>query len=130
MRTSVGLCLPAVLLLTANGSVHQLAASQQGSERAIRADDHRGNQAEEMGPTLLPQKKPALKDELEKGLKARLPAEFKFVETVVGMVDAGTLPLDLVESTFLWARRKQPYPFPYFVRGLRLRAAKIGIDIP
>jgi hypothetical protein len=34
-----------------------------------------------------------------------------------------------VQSTFLWARPKKPYPFPYFENGLRLRAAKRGISL-
>ena len=74
-----------------------------------------------------------LKLQLEKGLRARRPVEFEFVELVVQMVANETLPLDLVKSTFLWARKKAlttPYPFPYFETALRVRAAKQGIAIP
>ncbi len=74
-----------------------------------------------------------LKNVLEKGLRARRPQEFEFVDVVVTMVGNDTLPLDLVRSTFLWARKKAkttPYPFPYFERGLRVRAARMGIKIP
>ena len=70
-----------------------------------------------------------LQDQLEKGLKARLPREFDFIERVVGMVEAKQLPYDLVQSTFMWARVKQPVPFPYFEAGLRTRAARRGIKI-
>ena len=49
---------------------------------------------------------PTLKDKLEKGLKARLPSEFAFIANVVSKVNDGTLPLSLVDSTFLWARKK------------------------
>ena len=70
-----------------------------------------------------------LRIQLEKGLKARLPREFAFIDHVVGMVDNNELPRDLVQSTFLWARVKKPYPFPYFENGLRLRAAKRGITL-
>lgn len=70
-----------------------------------------------------------LQDQLEKGLKARLPREFDFIERVVGMVEAEQLPYDLVQSTFMWARVKRPYPFPYFETGLRVRAARQGIKI-
>jgi hypothetical protein len=45
------------------------------------------------------------------------------------MVDQGKLPRDLVYSTFGWARKKRPYPFPYFERGLKKRAARIGIEV-
>ena len=71
----------------------------------------------------------SLKEELEVGLKARRPADFEFIATVVGKVALKELPLDLVKSTFQWARKKQPYPFPFFERGLRLRAAQKGISL-
>jgi hypothetical protein len=70
-----------------------------------------------------------LQEQLEDGLKARLPREFEFIDRVVSLVQQGRLPLDLVKSTFQWARAKRPYPFPYFERGLRLRAAKLGITL-
>ncbi len=74
-----------------------------------------------------------LKDQLEKGLKARLPEQFAFVATVVTMVDNKQLSLELVLSTFHWARKRAKYKehmFPYFERGLRERAARLGINIP
>jgi hypothetical protein len=70
-----------------------------------------------------------LRDQLEKGLKARLPREFAFIDRVVGMVDAEQLPYALVQNAFLWARGKRPYPFPYFEMGLRKLAARQGIKI-
>jgi hypothetical protein len=70
---------------------------------------------------------PKLKDTLEKGLKARLPSEFAFIKTVIEKVDDGTLPRSLVESTFLWARRKPVHPFEYFQEGLKVRAEQIGV---
>jgi hypothetical protein len=79
-----------------------------------------------------PEGRVSLKDQLEKGLKARLPQEFAFIARVVDMVDKQQLPLELVQGTFLWAREKGKrtrYPFPYFERGLRERAAKLGITI-
>lgn len=68
-----------------------------------------------------------LKDQLTFGLRARLPREHAFIKLVVAKVEAGDLPLELVISTFHWARHKQPYPFPYFEQALRLRAARYGI---
>jgi len=73
---------------------------------------------------------PTLKQELEFGLRARLSHEFAFVNRVVKLVNQGKLSVAMVKSTFVWSRRKNPYlPFPYFERGLRLRATRIGIDI-
>jgi hypothetical protein len=70
-----------------------------------------------------------LRETLEKGLQARRPEEFEFIRRVVQQVDDGTLPMDLVRGTFDWARRKRPFPFPYFERALKLRAAKLGITV-
>jgi len=72
---------------------------------------------------------PDLKITLEKGLKARRPSEFAFIALVIGKVNDGTLPLSLVESTFLWARKQRPYPTVYFERGLKARARKLGIAL-
>ncbi len=76
-----------------------------------------------------------LKDQLEKGLKARRPEEFAFLATVVTMVDNKQLPLELVLGTFHWARKnvkykEKEYAYPYFERGLRERAAELGVTIP
>jgi hypothetical protein len=73
-----------------------------------------------------------LKDQLEKGLRARLPREFAFIAQVVDMVEHGRLPLELVVGTFHWAREKatyKRYPFPYFEQALRIRARRQGITI-
>lgn len=72
----------------------------------------------------------SLKQQLEFGLKARRPTEFRFIANVVQMVDQGKLSMKLVKSTFQWARHRRPYQFPYFERGLRLRAARLGIVVP
>jgi hypothetical protein len=70
-----------------------------------------------------------LKDQLSFGLRARLPSEHAFIALVVERVESGKLPLEMVMSTFQWARRKRPYPFPYFESALRLRAALKGIAL-
>lgn len=72
---------------------------------------------------------PSLKDTLEKGLKARYPADFEFVDLVADLVDQGKLPLDVVLSTFKWARPKKPAPMPYFKRAMQIRAAELGVDL-
>ena len=70
-----------------------------------------------------------LEQMLKSGLKARKPAEFDFIRRVTTKVADGDLPVDMVQSTFLWARRHQPYPYPYFERGLRERAARAGLTL-
>lgn len=72
---------------------------------------------------------PSLKDTLDAGLKARLPTEFEFVDRVVRMVDHGRIPLEMVQSTFLWARKKRIHQFQYFEHGLRMRAEQAGVQL-
>ena len=71
-----------------------------------------------------------LKDQLEKGLRARRPVEFAFIGRIVDLVEQRKLELKLVMGTFQWARKRDPFfPFPYFERAIRLRAARVGVDI-
>jgi hypothetical protein len=68
-----------------------------------------------------------LKKQLELGLRARRDVEFEYIENVVKLVEKGTLPRKLVDSTFLWARRKSSRQLQYFQFALRVRAKKLGI---
>lgn len=70
-----------------------------------------------------------LEQQLKSGLKARRTVEFDFIRAVTLKVKNGQLPIDLVQSTYLWARRHQPYPYPYFERAMRDRAAKAGYSL-
>jgi len=72
---------------------------------------------------------PDLRDTLNSGLKARRPEEFAFTDRVVVLVEIDRLPLPVVESTFKWARPKKPQPYPYFARAMRIRAARLGIQL-
>ena len=62
-------------------------------------------------------------------LRTATPQEEGFIEYVLARVDKGTLPLDLVQSTFLWAKKKPHKKFFYFKQGLILRAAERGIKL-
>jgi hypothetical protein len=68
-------------------------------------------------------------DTMKAALQAGTPEASKFIDHVVAMVNKGRLPLDLVESTFLWARKKPRHKFFYFREALIRRAAAIGITI-
>ncbi len=68
-------------------------------------------------------------EKMKVALHTATPQEKGFIEYVVARVQAGTLPLDLVESTFLWARKKPTRKFYYFKFGLIERAAKRGIKL-
>ena len=76
---------------------------------------------------------PKLRDTLEKGLKARLPKEFKFIDVVVTMVENKTLPEPMVLSAFHYVRKRKSHKaglVPYFEEALRRIAATKGISIP
>ena len=72
---------------------------------------------------------PDLKTMLEKGLRARRPAEFAFIHRVVKLVNQGKLPISVVETSFLWARPKRPYPMPYFMQTMEVRARKVAVHL-
>jgi len=66
---------------------------------------------------------------LELGLKPASPREFAFLAKVVQMVGERRLSREMVEGTFVWARRQSGWSFPYFEKALRLRARRAGIKI-
>lgn len=70
-------------------------------------------------------------DTITAGLGTKLPDEEAYAEYVVTLANQGRLPADLVESTFQWARGKpHRMKFPYFKRGLQVRAGRVGIQLP
>lgn len=60
-------------------------------------------------------------------LRAGTPDENQFIDDVVALVDVGVLPVAMVESTFLWAKKKPRYRVQYFKRGLQVQAEAMGI---
>ncbi len=66
---------------------------------------------------------------IKAGLRTTTVEEKGFVDRVVGLAESGTLPPQLVESTFQWARKKPYFRFQYFKRGLIARASKLGISL-
>jgi len=70
------------------------------------------------------------KQELEKGLKARRPTDFKFISSVVTKIENGQIPQTVVNETFDYARRQSnQYPFIYFQFAIRKRAQKLGVAL-
>jgi hypothetical protein len=68
-------------------------------------------------------------DIMKVALHTATPQEDGFIEYVLAKVDKGTLPLELVKSTFLWAKKKPRKKFFYFREGMILRAAQQGITL-
>lgn len=71
-----------------------------------------------------------LRDQLIFGLRVGRPEDTAYINSVVKMVDRGQLRLDLVRTTFIWARRKPYNKVQYFQQALKLRAEKEGILLP
>jgi len=71
-----------------------------------------------------------LKTQLETGLKARRPVEFAYINQIVKLVEAGTLPRSLVTSTFIWARRMPSRQLQYFQFALQARAKRLNVKLP
>lgn len=68
-------------------------------------------------------------DIMKVALRAGTPDEKKFIDDVVHLVDVGVLPVAMVESTFLWAKKKSRYRVQYFKRGLQWQAEQIGVTL-
>ena len=76
-----------------------------------------------------------LEQRLRYGLRAILKTDFLFIKKVTARVDAGELPQSMVDSTFLWARRRalarRPKsslrPMIYFRPAMIARAKVIGV---
>jgi hypothetical protein len=71
-----------------------------------------------------------LRQMLVKGLKARRPIEFEYLDTIVLMVDRGELPESLVRSTIFWAWQRYSNPLQFFQVALAERAARVGLYAP
>lgn len=78
---------------------------------------------------LAPGRTITLRDMLTTGLKCRRPEEFAYIDGVVALVDTGVLSESLVRSTFVYARKRRPYPLVYFQQALRRRAKKLGVAV-
>jgi len=71
-----------------------------------------------------------LRDQLIFGLRVGREEDTKYINSVVRMVDSGQLRLELVRTTFIWARRKPYNKVQYFQQALKVRAEKEGILLP
>ena len=71
-----------------------------------------------------------LQKQLDTGLKARRPEDFKYIKSIVAKVEAGTLPRKLVDQSFMYARqRSTTYPIIYFQYTLKELAKKARVTL-
>jgi hypothetical protein len=71
-----------------------------------------------------------LKTQLEKGLKARRPVEFAYIDQIIQLVEQGALPRSMVTSTYLWAQRRSSRQLQYFQFALAARAKHLNVKLP
>ncbi len=65
---------------------------------------------------------------MKAALHTTLIEEGGFIDDLLIKVNRGTLPADMVDSTFQWARKKPVrHRFQYFKQAMIVRAASIGI---
>lgn len=71
------------------------------------------------------------------GLKAKLPSELAFIDSVVVAVEEGKLPPRLVDRTYFWARARSGNslygrpnrPIVYFIPALEAQLKRLHIDV-
>jgi hypothetical protein len=68
-------------------------------------------------------------DTIKAGLRTTDIEDQGFIEDSLTLVNQGVLPADLLDTTFIWARRKPRHRFQYFKRALIVRAAALNIPL-
>jgi hypothetical protein len=71
------------------------------------------------------------------GLRARLPSELAFIDSVVDSVEEGRLPPRLVDQTYFWARTRSGNslygrtnrPIVYFIPALEARIKRLRLNV-
>ncbi len=71
-----------------------------------------------------------LKTQLQKGLKARRPVEFQYIDEIIDLVEEGKLPRKLVVTTYLAAQRQSRRELQYFQLALEARARGLPVKLP
>lgn len=71
-----------------------------------------------------------LKTQLEKGLKARRPVEFAYINQIIKLVETGQLPRTMVTTTFVWASKQPTRQLQYFQFALQTRAKRLPVKLP
>lgn len=66
---------------------------------------------------------------LKASLRTATQEEEGFISYVIELVKIGRLPPEIVQSAYLWAKRKPKYKFQYFKRAVIQLAAARGIRL-
>jgi hypothetical protein len=68
-------------------------------------------------------------DTMKAALHTNTAQENGFIDRALALVNQHKLPAEMVQSTFLWARRKTRNQFQYFKYALTLRAGDYGVQL-
>ena len=69
-------------------------------------------------------------DQLRVGLRINKNSQLEFLQLIVQKVEAGELPLAMVNVVYKWAiSRNEKYPFPYFQYAMQELAKRRGISL-
>jgi hypothetical protein len=71
-----------------------------------------------------------LRTQLQKGLKARRPVEFEYIDQIIELVEEGKLPRKLVVTTYLAAQQQSRRQLQYFQLALAARARGLDVKLP
>lgn len=114
--------------LTASTAVAQLNESANATPFSVQGNDATIDQS---GDQFSPARLQEYERQLNAVLKTRRDEERQFLSDLVGQVGAGTVPTELVQTSFKWVRKKRPdtpFPFLYFERVLRILATQQGVE--
>jgi hypothetical protein len=70
-----------------------------------------------------------LQTQLEKGLRARRPVEFTYIDEIIKLVEKKELPRLLVTTTYQWAQRQPTRRLQYFQFALQARARRQRLKV-
>lgn len=85
--------------------------------------------AEQGGTEFVTDPNEYLKEQLVLYIRPRLPEEQAFIDYVVLQVKLKHLPASIANQAMLYARVKQPYPFPYFKMAVLELAKRADIKL-
>ncbi len=71
-----------------------------------------------------------LQTQLEKGLYARRPVEFQYIDEIIKLVEKDKLPRQLVVTTYLASQRQPRRRLQYFQLALQARARDLPVKLP
>lgn len=126
-QQTLRIALTATISLTAGIAAAQLNEAASGTPFAVQGNDASIDQS---GDQFSPARLQEYERQLNAVLKTRRDGEKQFLSDLVQQVGAGTVPTELVQTSFKWVRKKRPdtpFPFLYFERVLRILATQQGV---